>query len=58
MLYKLHINIFMVGILTIGFIATMVMEKVLCLMTFAPMLAFFTQMCILMYFSRDTVSSH
>lgn len=54
MLYKLHINIFMVGILTIGFIATMVMEKVLCLMTFAPMLAFFTQMCILMYFSRDT----
>lgn len=54
MLYKLHINIFLVGLLTIGFIGTMVMEKVLCMMTFAPMLAFVTQVCLLLYFSRDT----
>lgn len=54
MLYKLHTNIFFVGLLTIGFIAAIVMEKVLCLMTFAPLLAFVTQMCVLLYFSRDT----
>ena len=54
MLYKLHINIFIVGLLTIGFIATMVMEKVLFMMTFAPLLAFITQLGLLLYFSRDT----
>lgn len=54
MLYKLHINIFVVGLLTIGFIAAMVMEKVLCLMTFAPLLAFITQVGLLLYFSKDT----
>ena len=54
MLYKLHTNIFLVGLLTIGFIGAMVMEKVLCLMTFAPLLAFVTQMSLLLYFSRDT----
>ena len=54
MLYKMHTNIFLVGLLTIGFIGAMVMEKVLCLMTFAPLLAFVTQMSLLLYFSRDT----
>ena len=54
MLYKLHTNIFLVGLLTIGFIAAMVLEKVLCLMTFAPLLAFITQVGLLIYFSRDT----
>ena len=54
MLYKLHINIFIVGFLTIGFIAAMVMEKVLCLMTFAPLVAFITQVGLMLYFSRDT----
>ena len=58
MLYKLHTNIFLVGLLTIGFIASMVMEKVMCLMTFAPLLAFITQMSLILYFSRDTDSDY
>lgn len=53
MLYKLHINILLVGLLTIGFIASMVIEKVFCLMTFAPLLAFITQVVLLLYFTKD-----
>ena len=58
MLYKLHTNILFVGLLTIGFIAAMVAEKLFCLMTFAPLVAFVTQVGLLLYFAKDEDIEH
>jgi hypothetical protein len=53
MLYKLHLNISVVGILTIGYIAAIAVNRALFLMFLVPIVAFISQMCLLLYFSSN-----
>lgn len=53
MLLKLHTNIFVVGLLTFGFMAVMVTAKSFSLMTLASLVGFVTQMALLSYFSHE-----
>ena len=58
MTYKLHTYIFIVGFLTIGFIFAMVNQRSFSLISAAPIIAFVTQMGLLLHFSFDESSSH
>lgn len=53
MLYKLHTNIFIVGFLAIGFIFAMTYQRSFILMSAVPIVAFVTQMALLLYYSKD-----
>lgn len=53
MLFKLQNNIFIVGLLSIGFMAIKVYERAFCLITIVTLIAFVSQMCLLLYFSRE-----
>lgn len=53
MLYKLHNNIFIVGLLTIGIIAAMSSGNVFSLITPYTIIAYITQLLLLLSFSRD-----
>ena len=53
MLYKLHTYIFIVGFLAIGFIFAMTYARSFSVMSLAPILAFVTQMGLLLHYSRD-----
>lgn len=53
MLYKLHINIFLVSILTYGFIIALAYNKSVSVMTLCPLMALVTQLALMVYFSRD-----
>ena len=53
MLYRLHSNILIVGLLSIGLLGALALERSFCLMTLGTLLAYVTQLGLLMYFSRD-----
>ena len=53
MLTKLHYNIFFAVLLSYGFIAVMIPNRVFCMMTVNFVVAFITQMALLIYFSRE-----
>lgn len=53
MLYKLHTNIIVIGFLTIGIMASIVIEKALCMMTLVPLLSFISNLFLLLYYSRE-----
>lgn len=55
MLYKLNFNIFIVGAVTIGFIAAMTPDRALNVMSITTVVAFITQMLLLLYFSSEDV---
>lgn len=55
MLSKLHTYIFIVGLLAIGFMAVITYEKAIDLMTLIPVGAFVTQICLILFFSRDDI---
>lgn len=52
MLYRLHNNIFIIGLLTLGFLAVMALNRAFCAMTAVTVLAFSTQLLLLLYFIR------
>lgn len=58
MLYKLHTNIFIVGFLAIGFIFTMAHVRSFSVMSLAPIIAFITQMGLLLHYSSDEHSDY
>ena len=51
MLYRLHSNIFIIGLLAFGFMAAMIVSRAFGIMTLASSIAFFTQMALILYFS-------
>jgi len=53
MLYKLHTNIFIIGILTFIFMAGLVMDKAMSVITLGAFLAFITQMGLMLFYSQD-----
>ena len=53
MLYRLHTNIFIIGILTIGFMATKVYDRAFGLMTLCTVIPFISQLALLLFFSRE-----
>lgn len=53
MLYKLHIDIFIIGLIAFGLMATAAIGRVGNIMTLAPLLAFITQVSLLLNFSRN-----
>lgn len=57
MLYRLHNNIFIVGLLTLGFLIVMSASRALCAITPFTVFAFTTQVMLLIWFSREE-SSH
>lgn len=58
MLYRLHTNILIVGLLAIGFLAAMSSGNVLSLTTPFTLVAFVTQLLLLLSFSRDESASY
>lgn len=52
MLYKLHTNFFIVGLLLIGFLAVIASDRSLCAMTLGTVIAFASQLLLLIYFSK------
>lgn len=58
MLYKLHTNILIVGVLAMGFLMVMTYERSLCPMTIGTFVAFITQMCLLISFAQENVDSY
>lgn len=58
MLYKLHTYIFIVGFLAIGFIFAMTYARSFSVMSLAPILAFVTQMGLLLHYSSDEHSDY
>ena len=55
MLYKLHTYIFIVGILAIGFMAVMAYDRAIDIMTLIPLGAYVTQICLMLFFSREDI---
>lgn len=53
MLYRLHTNIFLVGLLSIGILAALVPARSGCVMTAGTVLAFITQVALLLYFCQQ-----
>ena len=52
MLYKLHTNILIIGLLTIGFMAVKVYDRAFSLMTLCLVISFISQMALMILFSR------
>ena len=53
MLYKLHNNILIVGLLSIGVLGAMAVDRSCCLMTLGTVFAFMSQLGLLMFVSRE-----
>ena len=53
MLLKLHTNIFVISFLTCCFIALVMNARSFCIMSLAPLVAYVTQMGLLLYFSQE-----
>lgn len=58
MLYKLHTNILIVGVLTIGLMAVKVYDRAFSVMTFSSVISFISQLCLLLYFSREKEATY
>lgn len=58
MLYKLHTNILIVGLLTIGFLIVLAAEKAFCLMTAGTVVAFIAQVGLALFYSREKKISY
>ena len=58
MLTKLHYHIFFTVLLSYGFIAVMIYNRVFCMMTVGFIVAFITQMALLIYYSRENEVSY
>ena len=58
MLYKHHNNIFIYGLLTLGMIACLTNQRSFDLMAVGTILAFVSQMGLLLYFARDDGRSY
>ena len=52
-LYRLHTNMLIIGALTIGFAIVMVSGRAYCLMTVATVIAYISQLSLMIFFSRD-----
>ena len=52
-MHSFHTNILIVGLLALGFMSALVAERALTVMTIVPLVAFITQMILLINFSRD-----
>ena len=53
MLYRLHSNIFIVGLLTLGFLTVMVPNRAFCVITPVTVFAFITQVALLIWHSSE-----
>ena len=53
MLYRLHNNIFIIGLLTFGFLALIAANRAFYAITFFTLFAFITQVALLIWFSRE-----
>ena len=53
MLYKLHNNILIIGLLLIGFFAAMMMERAMNLVTIVTVFAYISQLFLLLFFSNE-----
>lgn len=53
MLYKLHTNIFIIGLLAYGFIAVAISNRAFSIMGLCFLVSFVTQMCLLLIFSQE-----
>lgn len=51
-LYNFHSNVLVVGLVTFGFMAVIVVDRALCVMTLAPLSAFISQIMLMLYFSK------
>ena len=58
MLYKLHTNILIVGLLTIGFLTVLAAEKAFCVMTAGTVVAFIAQIGLVLFYSREKKVSY
>ena len=58
MLYRLHNNIFIVGLLTLCFLVVISSGRALCAITPFTMFAFITQMALLLWFSHEDINSY
>ena len=52
MLYKLHSNILITGLLTIGFLTVLMPDRAFCMMTLVTIFSFVTQVLLIMNYSR------
>lgn len=52
-LYKFHTNVFIVGLLMMGFLTALATDRSVHPMTFAPFVAFVTQMALMLHFSKE-----
>lgn len=53
MLYRLHNNILIIGLLVIGLLASMAMERALSIVSLITLFAYISQLFLLLYFSRE-----
>ena len=58
MLYRLHNNIFIVGLLTLGFLVVLSSGRALCAITPVTVFAFITQVALLLWFAHDDINSY
>lgn len=58
MLYRLHNNFLIIGLLVIGFLATMAMERAISRITIVTVFAYISQLSLIMYFSHEKERSY
>ena len=58
MLYRLHNNILIIGLLSIGILAAMAAKKAFCLMSVGTIVAFVTQMALILFYTREKSVSY
>lgn len=58
MLYRLHNTIFIIGLLLIGFLAALAPERSFCAMTVGTLVAFVSQLLLLVYYSQEKREVH
>ena len=58
MLYKLHTNILIVGLLSIGFLIVRTPDRAWCLTTAGTVFAYITQLCLMINFSQENLYAY
>lgn len=58
MLYKLHTNLLIVGLLSIGFLVVKSPDRAWCLTTAGTLFAYITQLCLLINFSQENIYAY
>ena len=53
MLYRLHTNMFIIGLLTLGFLSVLAANRAFCAITPVTIFAYITQLALLIWFSRE-----